>query len=152
MAVLNGNEAYLSVNSVVVADPGDATEKVFRMFRMSLSTGDENVTAGAGTNWEDHAGKLNVINGTITIVYNTSRVTADLAAISDQTAEGMLIPIIWGPERDVAGKPKHEQNFLVTQINGPEINAEKPLVTFEMTVVSSGEPTSNLYDGDTWSA
>lgn len=150
MPVYNGNDAYLSVNSVIVADPDDATEKVFRMFRMSRSVGDENTTSGAGAEWEDHAGKLGVINGTITISYNTSRVLTDLAAIDDRTAEGQIIPIVWGPEGDVAGKPKHDQDFLVTQINGPEVNVEKPLVTFEMTVVSSGAPRSNMYAGDTF--
>lgn len=150
MAVYNGNNAYLNVNSRVMADPDDGNEKVFRMFRMSRSTGDENVTSGAGTEWEDHAGSLNVINGTVTISYNGTRVLADLQAIAEQTAEQMIIPIVWGPDTDTAGKPKHDQDFLVTQIKGPEISVEKKLVTFEMTVVSSGTPRSSLYAGDTF--
>jgi hypothetical protein len=151
MPAFNSNNAYLSINSRVVADPDDATEKVFKSFSMSKSTGDENVTGGAGTEWEDHAGKLQVINGTIMIIYDTDRINTDIAAIADISQQGNVVPIVWGPEGDVSGKLKHDQDFLITQIKGPEVAVDKPLVTIEMTVISSGTPRSNLYDGDTWS-
>lgn len=150
MPAYNSNNAYLSVNGQVVADPDDATEKVFKSFSMSQSIGDENVTGGAGSEWEDHAGKLKVINGTIMIIYHTDRITDDIAAIGDHSQEKNVVPIVWGPEGDVTGKLKHDQDFLITQIKGPEVKVDKPLVTIEMTVISSGTPRSNMYDADTW--
>lgn len=152
MVAYNGNNAYLSINSRVVGDPDDDTEKVFKSCSFSESIGDENVTGGAGTDWEDHAGKLRVVNGTIMIIYHTDRITADMTAIRDLSNSLQNVPIVWGPEGDVAGKPKHDQDFLITQVKGPEVDVNKPLVTLELTVISSGAPRSDMYAGDTWAS
>lgn len=149
MAKYNGNNAYVKINGVEVANPTDDNEQVFIQFDVSLSVGDENVTAGAGTEWEDHAGKLKVANGKLTIIYDTARVTADLAAIADTTQAKMVVPIEYGPEGNASGKPYHDQDFLVTKITGPSVHVEKNKVVFEMDCISAGTPRKNIYAGDT---
>lgn len=142
MPELNGNDVYISIN-------GRDVGGIWRGFEMNLSIGDEDVSAGAGIDWEKHAAKLKVVGATATLVYNTDSVVADIAAIIGAT-EGHVVPVVYGPENNTAGKPKHDQDFLITGISGPSTAHEKSLVMFEIELNSSGEPRSNLYDGDTF--
>lgn len=150
MAALNGNDAYLSINGRVVGAVSGAAANIFRKFEMDLATGDEDVSAGSGIDWEEHADKLSRINGKVTVVYDVSSVVTDIDTITATLGRGSVIPIVYGPEGNTAGKPKHDQDFLVTAISGPSVGHDKPAVLFEMTVVSSGAPRSNIYAGDTW--
>lgn len=149
MALYNGNNAYLSINSYVVGAASGADSNLFINFEMSLQTGDEDVSAGSGISWERHAPKLSRVNATAQIAYDTDSVESDLAGILS-TGKGDIVEVIYGPEGNSAGTPKHQQNFLITQVSGPTINVAKTRAMFEMTMVSDGEPTSNLYEGDTW--
>lgn len=140
MPEYNGNDIYLTMNAV------DITAR-WRSFEMSLGIGDEDVSAGAGIGWEKHASKLKVVQGTIVLVYDDTAAAADQAAL--YTADS-IVAVVYGPEGNAAGKPKHDQDFLITGISGPTTNHDKTLVTLEYSVTSTGEPTSDIYEGDTF--
>lgn len=150
MAALNGNNAYLSINGRVVGAASGAAANIFRKCALDIKAGDEDVSAGAGIEWEEHAAKLNVINCKITVVYAEDTVVTDIDTILNSLGRGAVVAVVWGPEGNTAGNPKHDQDFLITAISGPEQGHDKPAMMFEITGISSGAPRSNLYAGDTW--
>lgn len=140
MPEYNGNAVYLTMNAVDV-------RARWRNFEMKLNIGDEDVSAGAGIEWEKHASKLRNIGGKITLVYDDLTAAADQAALYTATD---IIAVVHGPEGNTAGKPKHDQDFKINSINGPTTNHDKTLVTLEYDVISTNEPRSNFYVGDTF--
>lgn len=144
MPVYNGNNVYLEIEGLDVGG-------IFRQFSPNLNTGDENVSHGAGVDWEKHAAKLSNVQATIIIVYDTDRVSNDMTSILDN-GKGQVVTVKYCPEGNTAGKPVHEQDFLITSVNGPTTNHDKTLVTYEISCISTGEPTSNMYAGDTVAA
>ncbi|MBZ0294498.1 MAG: hypothetical protein K8L99_18180 [Anaerolineae bacterium] len=140
MAEYNGNDVFLTMNGVDV-------EARWRSFEMNLNVGDEDVSAGAGIEWEKHASKLKNIQGTITLIYNTTQAATDFAALWTENQE---IAVVYGPENNTATKPKHDQDFLITSISGPTTGHDKPAVMVEFSVISRGVPRSNIYAGDTF--
>lgn len=140
MPEYNGNNVYLTINGVDVRARWRACE-------MTLNIGDEDVSAGANVAWEKHASKLKNIGATITLVYDDTTAAADIAAL--YTAND-IVAVVYGPEGNVAGKPKHDQDFKINSIGGPTTNHDKTLVTLQYELISTGEPRSNLYEGDTF--
>ena len=65
-------------------------------------------------------------------------------------SENDIIAVVYGPEGNTAGKPKHDQDFKINSINGPTTGHDKPAVMLEYEVVSTGVPRSNFYEGDTF--
>jgi len=150
MAALNGNNEYVSINGRVVGAASGADANIYRKVEMDLATGDEDVSGGSGINWEEHADKLSKINFKVTIIYNPTTVSADIDAITNSLGRGTVVALVRGPEGNATGKPKHDQDVLITAISGPGTGHDKPAVLFEITGISSGAPRSNLYAGDTF--
>jgi len=140
MPEYNGNNIYLTMNAVDV-------KARWRKFDPKLKIGDEDVSAGANIEWEKHAGKLKVVNATVTLIYDDLTAAADQAALFTANS---VIAVVHGPEGNAAGKPKHDQDFKINGINGPTTNHDKTLVTLEYDLISTGEPRSNFYAGDTF--
>jgi len=140
MPEYNGNDVYLTVNGVNVGAR-------WRSFEMTLNIGDENVSAGAGIDWEKHASKLKNISATMTLVYDDANAANDMAAL--MTANDVVI-VTYGPEGNATGKPKHEQAFKYNSVGGPTTGHDKPLVVLSYAMISTGVPTANIYDGDTF--
>jgi hypothetical protein len=140
MAEYSGNDIYLRMNSVNV-------EARWRSFKPKLAIGDEDVSAGAGVDWEKHAEKLKRVEATITLVYDDVAAATDMAALITSDS---VIPVVYGPEGSAAGKLCHNQNFLVTGIDGPTTNHDKTLVTLEYSLIGTGVPTKNIFVGDTF--
>jgi hypothetical protein len=140
MATYNGNDVYLRVNSVNV-------EARWRGFEMKLAIDKEDTSAGAGTDYKKSAAKLKEATGKLTIVYDTVAAPTDVAALYGLSSNH-VIPIVYGPEGSTVGKPKDDRDWLVTGINGPSTGVDKKLVMWEVDVVSTGEPRSDIYEGD----
>lgn len=140
MPEYNGNNIHLTVNAVDV-------KARWRTFEMKKNIGDEDVSAGAGIEWEKHASKLKNVGGTITLVYDDTAAAANMAALHTTNS---IVAVVYGPEGNAAGKPKHDQDFLIKTISGPTTNHNKTLVTLQYEVISTGEPRSNFYAGDTF--
>jgi hypothetical protein len=140
MPEYNGNDIHIQMNAVDVGAR-------WRSFEMTLNIGDENVSAGAGIDWEKHASKLKNISATLTLVYDDTAAANNIAALA--TAND-IVAIVYGPEGNATGKPKHEQSFKVNSVEGPSTNHDKTLVVLTYSLISSGVPTSNIYAGDTF--
>jgi len=140
MPEYNGNDVYLTMNAINV-------EARWRSFEMSLNTDEEDTSAGAGISWKKRAAKLHDVSGTIVLIYDDATAAQNFA---DLWETNQAIAIVHGPEGNAAGKPKHDQDFLIKGISGPSTGHDKPLVTLEFSVASTGEPRSNLYEGDTF--
>jgi hypothetical protein len=142
MATYNGNSVYLLVNAVNV-------EARWRGMEMKLAIDKEDTSAGAGTEHKKSAAKLKEATAKLTIVYDTATAPTDVAALYGLSSLH-VIPIVYGPEDNTAGKPKDDRDWLVTAINGPSTSVDKKLVMWEVDLVSTGEPRSNIYEGDTF--
>jgi hypothetical protein len=140
MPEYNGNDIYLRINSVNV-------EARWRSFDPKISIGDEDVSAGAGIDWEKHASKLRNVSATITLVYDDTQAATDMAAL---VTSNDVVAIVYGPEGSAAGKPCHSQSFKVNGVSGPTTNHDKTLVTLAYDLISTGVPTKNIYAGDTF--
>lgn len=140
MAVLNGNDVYLTMNAVDI-------RARWRSFEMSLSVDEEDTSAGASIDWKSRASKLKETSGTIVLVYDDATAAADQAALYE---EDSIVEVVYGPEGNAAGKPCHQQDYMITGISGPSTKHDKPLVTLEYSVTSTGAPTKNIYAGDTF--
>ena len=143
MAAYNGNNVSLTIN-------GFDFGTIFRSFTPDIQIGDENVSHGADTDWEKHASKLKVVNATAIGIYDDTTAAADVTAMLDLSGDD-IVTVVYGPEGNASGKPKHEQDFLVTRVNGPATNHDKTLVTWELTLISTGEPVTDIYAGGTFS-
>lgn len=140
MPEYNGNNIYLRMNAVNV-------QARWRTFEIKLNIGDEDVSAGAGVEWEKHASKLKSISAKIVLVYDDTNAAADMTALFTQND---IIAVVYGPEGSAAGKPRHDQDFKINSINGPTTNHDKTLVMFEYDLTSTSPPRSNIYAGDTF--
>lgn len=150
MSSYNDNNAYLSINGRVLGAASGADSNIFITGTTKVTTGDEETTKGSGVDWEDHDPKLAVIDGTWEIGYETTTVSTDLTSILNSLGRGDVVEIIWGPEGNTGGQPKHQQDFLITGVDGPKIDVKKARAMFSISGKSKGTPTSNMYAGDTW--
>ncbi len=141
MAVYHGNTAYLRVN-------GNDVESLFRDVEFTLNVGDEDTSAGTGIEWESHGSKLKNIGIKLTLIYNTASAPTDISGVLGTANE--VVAVVYGPEDNVTGKPKHDQDFKWNSIKGPAQSHDKKLVVWEADGVSTGAPRSNMYAGDTF--
>jgi hypothetical protein len=139
MAEYNSNDIYLTINGVSVTAR-------WRSFDLSLSVGDEDTSAGTGE-WEKHSAKLLGTKAKASLVYDDTQMATDQAALWTTTQK---VAVVYGPEGNTAGKPCHNQTFLITGITGPTTGHDKPLVMWEFDMVGTGTPTKNIYAGDTF--
>lgn len=140
MAEYNGNGIYINVNGINVAAR-------WRQFDISLDRGDEDVSAGAGIEWEKHNDKLKSAKAKLSAIYDDVQAAVDFAALWTTTGK---VVVIYGPEGNAVGKPCHNQSWLITSIAGPTTGHDKPAVMVEMDMISTGVPTKNIYAGDTF--
>lgn len=140
MPEYNGNDIYLRMNAIDV-------EARWRSFEMSLNTDEEDLSAGAGIAWKKRGSKLQDVSGTITLIYDDSTAAQNFA---DLWEDNQVIAVVYGPEGNAAGKPCHDQDFLITGISGPSTGHAKPAVMLEFSVSSTGVPRKCLYEGDTF--
>lgn len=140
MAEYNGNSIYLRMNGINV-------ESLWKQMDISLSVGDEDVTAGSGTAYEEHAAKLRAAKAKITLAYNDAQAATDMAA---QYAASMVIPVVYGPEGNTAGKLCDNRNWLITGISGPSTNVDRSAVVLEFDLVGTGTPTKDIHKGETF--
>ena len=140
MAEYNGNAIYLRMNAINV-------ESLWKNMEISQSTGDEDVTAGAGSEYEKHAAKLRGASAKITLAYNDTQAATDMAALYTQNS---IVAVVYGPEGSTVGKLCDSRNWLITGISGPSTNVEKTMVVLEFDLVATGTPTKNIYKGETF--
>jgi hypothetical protein len=141
MAAFNGNNPYLTIN-------GHDVGGIWRNFELSESTDTEDTTAGAGVTHVNRAPKLQSNTAKATVVYDASTAVADLTALYH---DGDTVAVVWGIEGNTNGKPKHDQDWVVTGIKVSQAH-DKAAVVLELDFESDGAPRSNMYAGDVWAA
>jgi hypothetical protein len=140
MAEYNGNSVYLRMNSINV-------ESLWKKMDISKSVADVEVTAGSGTVYEEHAAGLKGATAKITLAYNDTQAATDMAALYTALE---VIPVVYGPEGNTAGKPCDSRNWLITGISGPSTQVSKEPVILEFDLVGTGTPTKDIHKGETF--
>ena len=132
------NGAYLTVN-------GRDVGPIFRAASITASNSVQDTTAGAGVSDMKRQPGLGSHDISMTLAYNTDRVATDITNLKT----GVIVRIVWGPEGNAAGKPKHEQDFIFAS-NVRAQSVEKTPVVFELSGSSALAPISDMDDGDTF--
>jgi hypothetical protein len=134
MPTYSGNNVYLKID-------GTEVHKYWRSVSLGESIGTEDVTAGAGADHVQRAEKLRDHSISIVIVYDTEKL---------QDYIQLLRPgrhtIEVGSEGNVSGKPRHVQDFIITE-QPLEISVEKNRVEFSVSGEAADAPTVNMYAG-----
>jgi hypothetical protein len=138
MTPFNGNGIYLSINGITAA--ADAFKSVD--LKPKIDTVD--TTRGAGTTHVQRATGLDDFDIAIEIGYEVETI---------QTQLGFLRPgrytVIFGPEGNGSGKPRHQQDFIFTE--APlKIEVKKSEVAFSMKGIAAAAPVFNMYGGATF--
>lgn len=139
MATLAENTIYLSMGGTVVS-------AYFVEVKLSASNDGQDTSAGSGADWKSSAPGLNEIKIDISIMHDA----ADIQAYIQKLAVGQVISIEYGPESNVSGKPRHVQDFLVTS-NNHGVKISKAAVMYEISGVSSGAPSVNMFAAGVYS-
>lgn len=134
MTALNGNNAYLSINGIEV-------QSKYKTVKLEPSIATIETTRGAGTAHVQRATGLQDTKLTVTVGYDVETI---------QTQIGYLKPgkytVIYGPEGNGTGKPRHQQEFIMT--GAPfEIKVDKSEVVFEMSLEGSDAPVADMFSG-----
>jgi hypothetical protein len=140
MAEYNGNDIYLRMNGVDV-------EARWKEVTIGRKVGDEDMSSGAGIEYEKHAAKLKAGTAKVVLMYDDVAAANDMAALHTNSS---IMAMVYGPEGNAAGKPCDNRNWLVTGINGPSTKADKPAVLLEFDLVATGTPTKDIHKGDTF--
>ena len=140
MATLNGNDVYVTLDSVDVS--AYWTGEVAR----NVTNNTVETTAGAGTDWVERQGGLLDYSLSLSLVYDDANLTDYLAKLKPGTTYTM----VYGPEGNTAGKPKDELSVIVSSIDGPNPSINKDMVMFAVTFQGAGTPTAWVENGDTF--
>ena len=137
MVALNGNSVFLSIDGVDVSG-------FWTAFTMSPSLESVDITAGSGTAHRERAAGLadTACNGVI--VYDAASVSTYIQQVKPGEHT-----IIYGPEGNTAGKPKHVQVFIITEAPH-STGVEKPMVVFEFSGEAAAAPTYDMMAGATF--
>lgn len=138
MAVYTGNDDYVSIDGTSVSSYWVDIE-----ITPNLATTD--TTHGSGVSHMTRNAGLKDHSISMTIIYDA----ADHATLMPLLEPGEHT-VIWGPQGNTAGQPKHEQKFIFTEAptSGNYEKSEKRV--FSISGEASAAPVSDLWGGDTW--
>ncbi len=135
MTVFNGNNIYMTIDGVNVAT---------RMIKVDLepSVESQDTTMGSSVTHVQRSVGLKDTKMSVTLGYDSGNIPVYIAAI----APG-LHTIVFGPESNVAGKPKHEQSFIIESAPMSGQSIQKTPVVFELSCVGADTPVTDLFAG-----
>ncbi len=137
MVAWNGNNGYLALDGI------DVSGKVTEVTGVEAEVGDEDVTAGFGATDVQRAAKLKDRSGKITIAYEEGKVPTYIKSFQ----AGQVVNMLYGPEGAVSGKPKHQQDVLITKLGGLKQSVDKTKIVFEADWKQANKPTADLHNG-----
>ena len=140
MATLNGNDVYVSLGGVDVS--AYWTGEISR----SPVNNVVETTAGASQGSVQRQAGLNDYSLALDLVYDI----ADLSTYVARLKQGTVQTLIYGPENNVAGKPKDEVSVVVASVTGPNPTINKDMVMYSLTLQGADTPVSLIEDGDTF--
>lgn len=137
MASYNGNNIYLSID-------GTAVTAYFKSVNLKNTIESIDVTAGGNAEHRQRAGGLKSHSISISLAYEAGAVDDYIQKLTPGAHT-----IIFGPESNTAGKPRHEQSFILTS-TAFEVGVEKPEVLFDISGESAAAPTYDLFANATF--
>lgn len=137
MAEYNNFNDFLSVG-------GTDVSAYIRDVEISRTQETADVTAGSGVTDRKRNTALIEHEITITFVYDDAFVATLLPLIKGKQT------VIWGPEGNGSGKPKHEQSFIFTEQSTSGSHEQTDVRVFPVTGVSAAAPTTDFFSGGTF--
>lgn len=137
MATYNGNGAYLSID-------GTQVDAYYKEITLSPSMETVDSTAGSGTAHRTRGEGLKDTTATMTLVYDVAVAATILPLVEVGTHA-----IVYGPEGNANGKPKHAQSFIITSVPHT-VSVEKSVVLFECSMEAAAAPTVDMHSGGVW--
>lgn len=139
MATFNGNSIYLTIDSVNVS-------AYFTSLTLERTGDAVDVTSGSGAVHRERNAGLKDTTFSATLVYDDANLSTFIAKMDS----GQAYTVVIGPEGNTAGKPKHEQSFVITGSGPVTVGVDKPLVVFELSGEGNGAPTTDFFTGGTF--
>lgn len=139
MAQIAENNVYLSIDGVVVTS-------YFKSANLQPSNAVQDTTMGAGVDHVQRKPGLNDTSISISIGYDDTNIATYLQKLK----AGVVVPIEFGPEGAVSGKPRHVQNFIITGAPSTT-NVQKNPVAFDITAQAADAPSVDMFNGGVYS-
>ena len=136
MADFNSNAYFLSVGGT------DLSARVIDV-DLSQDTNAVENTNGASTTHEGNAPGLKSNKISFTLQYDDATRLTDIVLLHGTQA------VIYGPEGNTGGDPKHNQSFMLSGV-GVKQTVAKDNVVFSVDGVGNGAPTTDMFAGETW--
>lgn len=137
MSAFNGNNPYLAIDGVVL-------DTEWKEVELSGSIETQDVTQGVGRTGMQRAEGLRDASISLVVGYRTEKIQQQFT---------MLRPgrhtVIYGPEGNTPGKPKHVQDFIFNDMPLGQ-NVDKSEVAFSIGGDQADEPTVDMYSGGVW--
>jgi hypothetical protein len=134
MAVVSSNNAYLNFNSI------DVSAVWIGEVDMSVENSTVETTSGAGVTWVMRNAGLNDGSISFAVVVDDTTFNSYKAAL----VIGTRGSLIYGPEGNVAGKPKLEVVSILKSVSGANATIEKDVHMYELEFEFAAAPTSTL--------
>ena len=138
MAKLNGNNVYFTID-------GTDVKAFWKSVNLSPTADTVDVTAGASTTHKQYESGLIDTDLSASFAYDD----ASLATYIQRLKVGQKVLIVYGPESNTVGKPKHEQYFIVTSA-AVEQTVMKDAVIFDMSFKGADAPITDMFAGGVW--
>lgn len=140
MAHFSGNTPYIALDNVDVS-------AYWTEGSLEPSNAPTDVTAGSGTTHIERNAGLDDTKLSLTIAYDDA--SATLASYIGKLKPGNKYTIEIGIEGQVAGKPKHIQEFIL-ESSPVNQSVKKDAVVFKLSFSGSAAPTYNMFAGATY--
>lgn len=135
MTAFNGNAAYLVIGGVVIN-----TE--WKEYSFDATAETVETTRGVGATHTMRNAGLRDTSLTITVGYEIEKIQQQIGYMRP----GTRATIIVGPEGNASGKPRHEQDFILT--GAPfEQTVEKDEVVFQLAFEAADAPVADMFNG-----
>ena len=140
MATLAGNVVFVSLDGVDVS-------AYWTEHDLDAGGTSHVKTAGSGRSHVQRAPGLKDYKLTLTLAYNDTDRANYVAKLKPQ----QVYQVVFGPEGNASGKPKHDQSMVLDNTSGLKGNVDKKPVFFKLKFSGADEPISDFYDNAVFS-
>lgn len=138
MAVYSGNADHLTIDGTNMHDYLVDIE-----IAPSMETAD--VSGGQSTTHRERNEGLNDHSLRMTVHYEITQIATILPLVANGEHT-----VVWGPEGNASGKPKHTQKFIITGAPTGASMMKDSARVFTVTGIASAEPTDDMWNGATF--
>lgn len=128
------NDIYLTINGVSVC-------AYFKEVELKIMSAGIDITAGCAQDWEQIGAGMLSSTMSAQLTYDDTNVDDYLATLKP----GQVITVVYGPEGNTAGKPKHEQLMHIESVTTGN-KSVKDAVIFDIEMKGADTPTAIIFD------